>query len=136
MAKVKIKKFKFFFIILCVIQLFYIFHFRSNFKYEVIKNPFDENSGIFYALHPSVIESNDFLKKHKAIDFNLSESLKLGANLTTPNQNTYFYQRSIEFNYPIRINEASRLIFFSNDEDIPNTCKIIETGKYLKLTQC
>ena len=136
MAEVKIKKFKFFFVILCVIQLFYIFHFRSNFKYEVIKNPFDENSGIFYALHPSVIESNDFLKKHKAIDFNLSESLKLGANLSAPNKNTYFYQRSIEFNYPIRINEASRLIFFSNDEDIPNTCKIIETGKYLKLTQC
>ena len=136
MADVKIKKFKFFFLILCVIQLFYIFHFRSNFKYEVIKNPFNENSGIFYALHPSVVESNDFLKKHKAIDFNLSESLKLGANLSAPNKNTYFYQRSIEFNYPIRINEASRLIFFSNDEDIPNTCKIIETGKYLKLTQC
>ena len=133
MADVKIKKFKFFFLILCIIQLFYIFHFRSNFKYEVIKNPFDENSGIFYALHPSVIESNDFLKKHKAIDFNLSESLKPEAN---PNENTYFYQRSIEFNYPIRINEASRLIFFSNNEDIPNTCKVIETGKYLKLTQC
>ena len=118
-----------------MIQLFYIFHFRSNFKYEIIKNPFDENSGIFYALHPSVVESNDFLKKHKAIDFNLSENFKLGANIT-PNKNTYFYQRSIEFNYPIRINEASRLIFFSNDEDIPNTCKIIETGKYIKLTQC
>ena len=139
MAEVKIKKFKFFFIILCVIQLFYIFHFRSNFKYEVIKNPFDENSGIFYALHPSVIESNDFLKKHKAIDFNLSENLipkDWDQIYQRPDENTYFYQRSIEFNYPIRINEASRLIFFSNDEDIPNTCKIIETGKYLKLTQC
>ena len=135
MVEVKIKKFKFFFIILCVIQLFYIFHFRSNFKYEIIKNPFNENSGISYALHPSVIESNDFLKKHKAIDFNLSENLKLGANLT-PNKNTYFYQRSIEFNYPIRINEASRLIFFLKEEDIPKVCKVIETGKYLKLARC
>ena len=131
----KIKKLKFFFLILCVIQLFYIFHFRSNFKYEIIKNPFNENSGISYALHPSVIESNDFLKKHKAIDFNLSENLKLGANLT-PNKNTYLYQRSIEFNYPIRINETSRLIFFLNDEDIPNACEVIENGKYLKLAQC
>ena len=127
MAKVKIKKFKFFFLILCVIQLFYIFHFRSNFKYEIIKNPFDENSGIFYALHPSVIESNDFLKKQKAINFNLSESLK---------KDTYLYQRTIEFNYPIRMNESSKLIFFLNAEDIPNTCKIIEIGKYLTLTQC
>ena len=131
----KIKKLKFFFLLVCIIQLFYIFYFRSGFKYEIIKNPFNENSGINYALSPEVIESNDILKKHKAIDFNLSESLKLGANLT-PNKNTYFYQRSIEFNYPIRINEASRLIFFSNDEDIPNTCEVIEAGKYLKLTQC
>ena len=91
-------------------QLFYIFHFRSNFKYEIIKNPFDENSGIFYALHPSVIESNDFLKKHKAIDFNLSESLKLGANLT-PNKNTYFYQRSIEFNIQLELMKLHDLFF-------------------------
>ena len=131
----KIIKFKFFFLAICIIQLFYIFHFRSGFKYEIIKNPFNENSGIFYALSSEVVELNDILKKHKAIDFNLSENLKLGANLT-PNKNTYFYQRSIEFNYPIRINEASRLIFFLYDEKIPNICKVIETGKYLKLTQC
>ena len=127
MVEVKIKKFKFFFIILCVIQLFYIFHFRSNFKYEVMKNPFDENSGISHALSLEVVESKLILKKQKAIDFNLSKSLK---------KDTYFYQRSIEFNYPIRINEASRLIFFRIDEDIPNICKVIEAGKYLKLTQC
>ena len=123
----KIKKFKIFFLIVCIIQLFYIFYFRSGFKYEIIKNPFNENSGINYALSSEVIESNDILKKHKAIDFNLSEGLK---------KDTYLYQRSIEFNYPIRINEASRLIFFLYDEKIPNICKVIETGKYLKLTQC
>ena len=127
MAEVKIKKFKFFFVILCVIQLFYIFHFRSGFKYEIIKNPFNESSGISYALSADVIESNSILKKQKAINFNLSESLK---------KDTYLYQRTIEFNYPIRINESSKLVFFLNTEDIPNTCKVIETGKYLKLTQC
>ena len=92
-----------------------------------MKNPFDENSGISHALSLEVVESKLILKKQKAIDFNLSKSLK---------KDTYFYQRSIGFNYPIRINESSRLIFFLNDEDFPNTCKIIETGKYLKLTQC
>ena len=127
MAEVKIKKIEFFFLIICVVQLFYIFHFRSDFKYEIIKNPFDENSGISYALSPEIIESKNILKKHKVIDFNLSEGLKRDA---------YLYQRSIEFNYPIRINEASRFIFFLIDEDIPNTCKAIETGKYLKLAQC
>ena len=123
----KIKKLTIFFLIICIIQLFYIFYFRSGFKYEIIKNPFSENSGTLYALPYEVIESNNILKKHKATDFNLSKGLK---------KDTYLYQRSIEFNYPIRINEASRLIFFLNDEDIPSVCKIIETGKYLKLTQC
>ena len=127
MAGVKIKKFKFFFLILCIIQLFYIFNFRSGFKYEIIKNPFSKNSGVFYALSSEIIESNNILKKHKAVDFNLSEDLR---------KNIYLYQRSIEFNYPIRINENSRLIFFHVDEDIPNACTVIETGKYLKLTQC
>ena len=124
---VKIKKLKFFFIILCIIQLLYIFHFRSGFKYEIIKNPFSKNSGVFYALSSEIIESNNILKKHKAVDFNLSEDLR---------KDIYLYQRSIEFNYPIRINENSRLIFFHVDEDIPNTCTVIETGKYLKFTQC
>ena len=127
MAEVNIKRLKFFFIILCIIQLFYIFHFRSGFKYEVIKNPFNESSGISYALSAEVIEANSILKKQKAINFNLSENLK---------KNTYLYQRTIEFNYPIRINESSKLVFFLNTEDIPNTCKVIETGKYLKLTHC
>ena len=127
MVEVKIKKFKFFFIILCVIQLFYIFHFRSGFEYEIIKNPFNENAGISYALSSEVIEANSILKKQKVTDFNLSEGLK---------KDTYLYQRIIEFNYPIRINESSKFVFFHNTEDIPNTCKVIETGKYLMLTQC
>ena len=127
MVEVKIKKLKFFFIILCVIQLFYIFHFRSGFKYEIIKNPFSANSGILYALPYEVIESNYILKKHKAIDFNLSKSIK---------KDTYLYQRTTEFNYPIRIKKTSQFIFFLNSEDIPSTCEVIETRKYLKLTQC
>ena len=127
MAGVKIKKFKFFFLILCVMQLFYIFHFRSGFKYEIIKNPFNESTGISYAVSAEVIEAHSILKKQKAIDFNLSESLK---------KDTYLYQRIIEFNYPIRINESSKFVFFLNTEDIPNACKIIETGKYLQLIQC
>ena len=127
MNEMKIKKFKFFFLIICIIQLVYIFYFRSGFKYEIIKNPFSENSGIFYALPQEAIESNNILKRYRVADFNLSESLK---------RDTYLYQRFVEFNYPIRINETSRLIFFLDDETIPNACEVIETGKYLKLTQC
>ena len=121
------KKIKILFLIICTLQIFYIFYFRSGFRYEVIKNPFREDAGIIYALSPKVLESKDLLRKYKAIDFNLSESLK---------NDTYFYQRSIEFNYPTRINKTSKLIFFSLEEYIPNNCNEIETGKYLKLAKC
>ena len=123
----KIHKIKVLFVIICILQLFYIFHFRSGFQYEVIKNPLSENAGLFYAVSPEVIESKNILKKHKAIDFNLSTGLK---------EDTYFYQRFIEFNYPIRINSNSNLIFFLKNEEIVDSCNIIESGKYLKLTLC
>ena len=121
------KKTKILFLIICTLQLFYLFNFRSGFRYEIIRDPFNENSGISYAVSPEVIESRDILKKYEAIHFNLSKKLK---------NDVYFYQRSLEFNYPIRINQSSKLVFFSINEDISEKCKVIETGKYLKLTQC
>ena len=123
----KTKKIKIFFFLLCLFQLFYLFHSRSNFQYEIIKNPFKENSGTIYSLSSKVIELNNILKKQKGTNFNLSDELK---------KDNYLYQRSIEFNYPIRINENSKLIFFNLNEQVSNNCKIIESGKYLKLGLC
>jgi hypothetical protein len=121
------KKIKILFLIICTLQLFYLFNFRSGFRYEIIRDPFNENSGISYAVSPEVIESRDILKKYEAIHFNLSKKLK---------NDVYFYQRSLEFNYPIRINQSSKLVFFSINEDILEKCNVVETGKHLKLTQC
>ena len=121
------RKTKILFLIICTLQLFYLFNFRSGFQYEIIKDPFNENSGISYAVSSEVIESRDILKKYEATRFNLSKKLK---------DDVYFYQRSLEFNYPIRINQSSKFVFFSINEDISEKCKVIETGKYLKLTQC
>ncbi len=121
------KKTKILFLIICTLQLFYLFNFRSGFRYEIIRDPFNENSGISYAVSPEVIESRDILKKYEATHFNLSKKLK---------NDVYFYQRSLEFNYPIRINQSSKLVFFSINEDILEKCNVVETGKYLKLTRC
>ena len=127
MYQVKIKKIKIFFLIVCLAQLFYLFQFRSGFKYEIIKNPFKEISGVSYAVSAEVIESKNIIKKNKVNDFNLSKNLK---------KETYFYQRFIEFNYPIRISDSSKYTFFLIDENVTNACKIIESGKYLKLSKC
>lgn len=121
------KKSKFFFLILCTLQLFYIFHSRSGFQYEVIKNPFDKYSGVTYALSPEIIELKYILNKNNNKDFNLSKKLK---------EDNYFYQRSIEFNYPVKLNQDSKLTFYTINDEISNNCELLEKGKYLKLAQC
>ena len=118
---------KIFFVLVCVLQVFYVAHFRSGFKIEILKNPFNENSGIMYALTSEVIESNLLLKKTKANNFNLSNEIR---------RNTYLYQRTIESNYPLKIFEKSKFVLFYIDETNPTDCKVAETGKYLKLLNC
>ena len=92
---------KYFFIALCIIQLFYIFYYRSGFKYEILKDPFKNDSGIYYALKREVIETKNIIKEIQIKNFNLSNKLK---------EDTYFYQRSVEYNYPIRINSNSKFM--------------------------
>ena len=127
MASRKSKKLGILFLIICILQLFYIFQFRSGFQYEVIKNPFKKDSGIFYAVSPIIIETNNILKKQQVKEFNLSKIFKKSA---------YLYQRTIEFNYPIRMNENSKMFFFLNKENIPDNCKVLESRKYTKFVQC
>ena len=123
----KIKKIRILFIIICILQLFYMFQFRIGFQYEVIKNPFKKDSGVSFVVPSEIIETSRILKKQKVKDFNLSETIK---------NNDYLYKKIIEFNYPIRMNENSKMIFFLNKENILDNCKVIETGKYFKFTQC
>lgn len=123
----KIKKIRILFLIVCIIQLFYIFHSRSGFQYEVIKNPFKANSGVSFVVSPEIIETNNILKKHKAIDFNLSKIVK---------DNGYLYKKSVEFNYPIIMNENSKKFFFLKEEKIPVNCAVVETGEYFQFIEC
>ena len=74
-----------------------------------------------------VIESKKILKNQEILTFNVSESLR---------NDWYFYQRTIEFNYPIILEKSSKSIFYLLEENVPENCNILESGNYLKLTQC
>tara|TARA_B110000116_G_C16747491_1_gene541664 strand:- start:556 stop:987 length:432 start_codon:yes stop_codon:yes gene_type:complete len=123
----KNRKVYFFFIALCILQLFYLLYHRSDFKFTILKNSFNINSGKTFAVSPEVIESNNILINNKINNFNMSKKLK---------NDTYFYQRFVEFNYPIRIKINSKYIFFLIDEEITNDCILHETGVYLKIAKC
>ena len=122
------KKLKILFIFVCAFQLFYLLNNRSNFKIEVLKDPFSKNSGIIYALTPAVIESKNIITKYNLPDFNLSNDLE--------KIDIYFWQRSVEFNYPIRLKKDSKFIFYKINENIFDSCELVEEGTFIKLARC
>ena len=121
------KKLKILFIFVCAFQLFYLLNNRSNFKIEVLKDPFSKNSGSIYALSSAVIESKNILTKYNLPDFNLSDLKK---------KDIYFYQRLVEFNYPIRLKKDSKFIFYKINENIFDSCELVEEGAFIKLARC
>ena len=121
------KKIKFFFIIICFLQLFYIFYFRSGFQNEIIKNPFDKDAGISFALPAEAIEAKELINNQKLKNFNLNDEIK---------KNIYLYQRILEFNYPFRINKKYKYIFILKGEKLPAECLNLEKGNFLILIKC
>lgn len=121
------KKVKFLLIIIIIFQLFYIANKKVNFKFNILINSFVPNYGPEYILTEDILELKLIANEEKLTFFNISEKLK---------KSDYFYQRSIEFLYPIRINENLNKIFFSKNEKIPNICKTKKKYKHFILAQC
>ena len=95
-----------------------VFESRScqlDFKFNILLNSFTKNFGSEYSLPKKLIELKDYSIKSDFKEINLSSKLK---------QNIFFYQRSVEFLFPIKILNKSKKTFFSFKEDIPNTCQI------------
>ncbi len=123
----KIKNLKFFFLVLGVLQIFYIFTFRSNFEFQVFKDPFSVDSGIVYALSEEVRESRQIIKKKKLKHFNLSKNIQ---------KDLYLYHRIVEFNYPVKFKTKSQFLFLLNEKETPKECNIVEKGQHLILAEC
>jgi len=118
-------KIKFLFIFICAIQFSYLFIYRSNFEYYILKNSFKKDFGANYVIPKEVKEVNKFIIKHNVKNFDLSNSLK---------NNIYLYQRITEFNYPARIIDESEFVFILKNEN--SSCTILETGKFINLLKC
>ena len=127
MTEQKLRILKFFFLILFFLQIFYIYEFRSGFKFEIFKNPFGKDSGITFSLPPQAIESSNYIKKYQLDNFNLSDEIK---------NNNALYQRIIEFNYPVKFKNKSNIYFSLKQENLLDNCKIIDQGEYLILNKC
>ena len=109
------KKIKFFLIIILAVQLFLIANKKLDFKFNILLNSFVKNFGSEYSLPKKLIELKDYSIRSDFQEINLSSKLK---------KNIFFYQRSVEFLFPIKILNESKKTFFSVKENIPNNCQI------------
>ena len=125
MAHIKNNKLLIFFFIIGIFQIVYYWNERSNFEFQVLKNPFKKDSHINYVLPKSIIETNKILISNNIKKFNLSKKLK---------NDMYNYQRIVEYNYPIRFNEKSEYILITLEEN--GVCESISKGKFIELQKC
>ena len=120
-------KIKFILVFLIFFQLFYIANKRLTFKIEIFKNSFLKDFGSEYVMTSNILELKKITNDLKLEKFNISKKLT---------ENVFFFQRSIEFLYPIKIDKKSKNIFFSSEEEIPNNCNILNQYKHLNHAKC
>ena len=118
---------KFLLIILIFFQLIYVANKRLRFEKEIILKSFKKNFGSEYIITPDILELKDVSKDLKLNEINISKGL---------NDNVFFFQRSVEFLYPIKITNKAKITFHLLDEPIQENCETLNTFKYLKVTKC
>jgi len=127
MIFIKNKKIKFTLILIILIQLLYISHYKLKFKTEIIKSSFIENYGSKFIIPNNILELKKISKDLKLEKFNISKKLT---------KNVFFNQRSIEFLYPVKFEKNFKKVFYLLNEKIPNHCTILNKFEYLILAKC
>ena len=121
------KKIKYILIILIFFQLLYVANKRMMFKKEILYNSFVKDFGSKYIMTPDLLELKEIVTNLNLKQINISEKLK---------QNVFFYQRSIEFLYPVKIVNNEKVIFYSSEEKIQNNCEILNEYQYFIMIKC
>jgi hypothetical protein len=106
-----------------IVQFFLILEKKVNFDKNIFFNSFKKSFGSEYALTKGIIELKKFLKLEKINNFEMSLYLQ---------KNTYFYQRTVEYFFPIKISESSNTkIYDISEKNLPNCKKIIIEEFYI-----
>ena len=120
-------KIKFILVFIIFFQIFYIGNKRLSFKTEILKNSFLKDFGSEYVMTSDILELKKITNDLKLEKFNISKKLT---------ENVFFFQRSIEFLYPIKIDKKSENTFFSSKEKIPSNCNILNQYTHFILAKC
>jgi len=125
------KKLVFFIFILCLIKLFHIKDRSLAFSSDILLNFFKKNVAEKESLGnigADIIPIRDFFVKNNIKYYRFTSS-------TIKNHELYF-QRLIEFAYPIKVkNEAKFLVSHNSENGIPN-CKVVHITNSFNIYEC
>jgi len=131
----KQNKIKILILISIFLQVFLISH-RVSFNYEILFSFYKEDVGILKSIkEEDVIEVGNFLKA-KGKDFYFEKDfIERARNEYEYNSSdTVFYQRIVEYLYPIKLNKNSTIIISNNNK--LNNCKKIYNYKKRYIYDC
>ena len=125
------KKFVLLFFILSLVKLYHIADRSLRFSPELLQNSFKINAGEKTSLGIiglDVIPIRDFFDTQEISNYRLSKKIIENHQM--------FYQRMLEFNYPIKLNQHSNFLVSLKSEEKEQNCELLDLTKNFNIYEC
>ena len=125
------KKLVFFVFVLCLIKLFHIKDRSLVFSSDILFNFYKKNVAEKESLGNvgvDIIPIRDFFVKNNIKNFRFTSS-------TIKNHELYF-QRLIEFAYPIKVKNEAKFLVSHNSENKVSNCKVVQKTHSFNIYEC
>tara|TARA_B100001123_G_C15211259_1_gene987361 strand:+ start:1090 stop:1473 length:384 start_codon:yes stop_codon:yes gene_type:complete len=125
------KKFFYLLFIFCLVKLYHIAYISLQFSPNLLINSFNKNVGAEISLGRTgedVIPLKKFFSNKNISEFNLSSEILKNSEI--------YYQRIIEFTYPIKMNQKSNILVTHKNEDKQENCNLLHKTKNFHIYEC
>ena len=125
------KKLFYIFFVLCLIKLYHIADRSLKFSPNLLINSFNQNVGEKISLGATgndVISIKNFFLSKNISAYKLSEEIIRNHEI--------YYQRIIEFTYPIKMTQKASILISHKAEDIQKNCELLNFTQTFNIYEC
>ena len=117
--------------VLCLIKLYHIADRSLKFSPNLLINSFNQNVGEKISLGTTgndVISIKNFFLSKNILAYKLSEEILINHEI--------YYQRIIEFSYPIKMTQKASILVSHKAEDIQKNCELLHFTQTFNIYEC
>ena len=117
--------------VLCLIKLYYIADRSLQFSPNLLINSFKQNAGEKSSLGVTaddIIPIRNFFLGKNILEYKLSDEII--------KNNEIYYQRIIEFTYPIKIKQKASILIANRTEDFQENCESLYLTQSFNIYEC